>query len=231
MDFARASLSQPHWVYQPGIAFDGLMTRCRSSRGRVARRNCDVAASVARTPDDLRAAATLVESRYAERGYRLSGDDGGAPRPGATLIAAERDAIVGTVTLNLDGRDGLAADRSYAEVIDSARRAGRTVCELTRLALTADGDSRPVLAALFGGAYLVGRRLHRVTDLFIEVNPRHARFYRVLFGFAQAAGERLCPRVMAPAVLLRLEIERLEARLGTLARAAVSPRALHQAPA
>jgi hypothetical protein len=67
--------------------------------------------------------------------------------------------------------------------------------------------------------------------LFIEVNPRHARFYRVLFGFAQAAGERLCPRVMAPAVLLRLEIERLEARLGTLARAAVSPRALHQAPA
>jgi hypothetical protein len=27
------------------------------------------------------------------------------------------------------------------------------------------------------------------------------------------AGERVCERVMAPAVLLRLEIERLEARL------------------
>ncbi|MGH7555969.1 MAG: N-acyl amino acid synthase FeeM domain-containing protein, partial [Longimicrobiales bacterium] len=132
---------------------------------------------------------------------------------GATLIAAEREAIVGTLTLSLDGPDGLAADGSYGDAVDAVRRAGRDVCELTRLALSTDADSRSVLCVLFGAAYLLGRRLHSVTDVFVEVNPRHVGFYRALFGFAVAAGQRVCPRVMAPAVLLRLEIEGLEARL------------------
>jgi hypothetical protein len=54
-----------------------------------------------------------------------------------------------------------------------------------------------------------------VTDAFIEVNPRHVAFYRALFGFMVVAGGRMCQRVMAPAVLLRLEVERLEARMGS----------------
>ena len=73
-----------------------------------------------------------------------------------------------------------------------------------------------MLSALFGMAYDAARRRHRVTDAFIEVNPRHVVFYRGLFGFAVAAGQRICPRVMAPAVLLRLEIERLERRLAEI---------------
>jgi hypothetical protein len=70
-----------------------------------------------------------------------------------------------------------------------------------------------VLSSLFGAAYLVAWRRHRATDAFIEVHPRHVAFYRALLGFVVVAGERVCQRVMAPAVLLRLEIERLEARL------------------
>lgn len=224
MQFARASLSQPYWVYQPGVAFEGLIRRREhppENADAGLRASGELAASIARSPGDLRAAATLVESRYAARGYRLSADDG-EPRPGVTLIATERAAIVGTLRLGFDGTDGLAADASYGDAVGAVRRAGRDVCELTRLALSADADSRSVLSALFGAAYLVGRRLHSVTDVFVEVNPRHAAFYRKLFGFVIAAGQRVCPRVMAPAVLLRLEIERLEARLigiGALTRA------------
>jgi hypothetical protein len=139
--------------------------------------------------------------------------DEGASRPGTTLIAAERQRIVGTLKLGFDGPRRLAADESYGDAVDAVRRAGRDVCELTRLALSAGANSRSVLAALFEAAYVVTRRLHNVTDVFVEVNPRHAEFYRKLFGFVVAAGERVCPRVMAPAVLLRLEIARLEARL------------------
>lgn len=212
MYFARSSFSQPYWVYHPGIAFDGLIRRGRPPREAITKSNGNLSAAIARAPDELRGATTLVESRYAARGYLLKSDDDGL-QPGVTLIAAEREAIVGTLTLRLDGPEGLAADRSYADAIDAVRHARGGVCELTRLALARGADSRSVLSALFASAYVVATRLHRVTDAFIEVNPRHVAFYRALLGFAVAAGERVCPRVMAPAVLLRLEIARLEARL------------------
>jgi hypothetical protein len=211
MHFARASFSQPYWVYQPGIAFDGLIRRGRRPPETARSINGDLATAIARSPDEQRAAAALVEARYAARGYLLKSDDAGL-RAGVTLIAAEREAIVGTLTVRLDGPEGLAADRSYGETIDAVRRARGGVCELTRLALARGSDSRSVLSALFGSAYVVARRLHRATDAFVEVNPRHVAFYRALFGFVVAAGQRMCPRVMAPGVLLRLEIERLEAR-------------------
>lgn len=215
MQFAHSSLSQPYWVYQPGIAFEGLLRRgehAPQNAGVGLGGDSDVSATIARSPEELRAVAILVESRYAERGYQMSVDDD-ERRPGITLIAAEREAIIGTLTLRLDGPHGLAADESYADAIDAVRHAGGDVCELTRLALTRGADSRSVLSALFGLAYAVGRQLREVTDVFVEVNPRHVVFYRRLFGFVVAAGQRVCPRVMAPAVLLRLELERLEARL------------------
>jgi len=229
MQFAHSSLTQPYWVYQPGIAFEGLIRRGEhppQSAGAGFGGSGDLVASIARSPDELRAVATLVESRYAARGYIVNGDDGELP-PGVTLIAAESDAIIGTLTLRFDGPLGLAADESYADAIDTVRHAGGGVCELTRLAVTKGADSRSVLSALFGSAYVVARHLHRVTDAFVEVNPRHAQFYRRMFGFVVAAGQRVCPRVMAPAVLLRLEIERLEARLaeiGALTRSIHDPR-------
>jgi hypothetical protein len=62
----------------------------------------------------------------------------------------------------------------------------------------------------------VCRVLRNVTDVFVEVSPRHERFYRGTFGFTRAAGRQICPRVMAPAVLLRLELERIDARFAAL---------------
>ena len=46
------------------------------------------------------------------------------------------------------------------------------------------------------------------TDLLIEVNPRHVRFYQRMLGFRQLGPERACPRVGgAPAVLLWLRLK------------------------
>jgi hypothetical protein len=107
----------------------------------------------------------------------------------------------------------LLVDAAYGAELAALRSEGRRVCELTRLAVDAHADSRSVLAALFSLAYLLGRVVHEVTDVFIEVNPRHVAFYERALGFVVAAGERLCTRVKAPSVLLRLEAARLEARL------------------
>ena len=200
-------------------------SRCDSSRGLQATGIGDaesdaldrprVITAIASTASQLAEAAALVESRYAWRGYFVA-TDGAAALPGVTLIATEGARTMGTLTLRVDGPAGLAADESYREAIDAVRHAGRRVCEVTRLAIDAAADSRPTLGALIGLAYEVGTMLHGVSDVFVEVNPRHARFYQHTFGFDTAGGRQICPRVRAPAVLLRLQVERLEAKLGEL---------------
>jgi hypothetical protein len=107
----------------------------------------------------------------------------------------------------------LLADQSYAEEVSALRAQGRRVCELGRLALAEQADTKTVLSILFSLAYGVGKALQDVTDVFIEVNPRHVAFYRRVFGFVIDAGERFCERVQAPAVLLRTSVGQLEARL------------------
>ena len=211
----------------PGIAFSAFLQRHAPAPHNGARMSAAnepsesstltssgsrLRALIASTAEQLTVAAALVESRYAWRGYACDTGSGTAP-PGVTLIALQAAATMGTVTLRLDGPSGLAADEGYRATLDAARERGRRVCELTRLALDAAAEWRPTLGALIGLAYLVGRVLHDATDVFVEVNPRHERFYRQMFGFVAAAGNQICPRVKAPAVLLRLEVERLDGRL------------------
>ena len=217
MKSASLPLVRPRSTYESGAAFECLVRRCRRARERApgiatVSLHGALSASIARSTEEIRAAAALVEARYAERGYRVVADED-QQETGITLIATEGNAVLGTLTLRFDGPHGLGADESYGETVDAVRRSGRDVCELTRLAVEPSADSRSVLSALFGLAYVIGRHLHGVTDVFVEVNPRHAAFYRRLFGFATAAGRKICPRVMAPAVLLHLELERLEEML------------------
>ena len=147
-----------------------------------------------------------------------------------TFVAANDDATVGTVTLRLDGPLGLRAEETHGEVIQSARLGGRRVCELTRLAVAAKVDSHAVLASLFSLAYGAGRTIHGVTDVFIEVNPRHVAFYSRVLGFVVAAGERICERVRAPSVLLHVEVAALAVHLEALVRQALRNRCLRKRP-
>lgn len=171
----------------------------------------------ASSDEELEAAHSLVRRRYAWRGYETAAHD--AARAAAareereiTFLATEEDRTVGTITLGLDGPDGLLAEGTHAEAVHRLRARGRHVCELTRLAVAERTDTRVVLASLFSLAYAAGT-LHGVTDVFIEVNPRHVGFYTRVLGFVVAAAARICERVRAPSVLLWLEIERLEQKL------------------
>jgi hypothetical protein len=175
--------------------------------------------------DEIEAAHALVRRRYAWRGYDVPAlPDARAPRAQSpvprevTFVATQDDDTVGTITLGLDGRGGLLAERTHGDAIAERRAAGASVCELTRLAVAETANSRSVLAALFNIAYTVGTA-HGVTDVFIEVNPRHVGFYTRVLGFAVAAAEKFCERVQAPSVLLSLAIEELERRLFELDRA------------
>jgi hypothetical protein len=215
--------------------FDSILTRreCWSEAGMrtgeerrpaIARDdNAPLHIAVAKRAEQFAAARNLVRERYASRGYELE-DPANARAESRyerssqeiTFLVASGQATVGTLTLGLDGAHGLRAEEAYCDVIDRYRVAGCRVCELTRLALAERVDSKAVLASLFYLAHAVGRTAHDVTDVFIEVNPRHVAFYSRVLGFVVAAGQKFCERVHAPSVLLQLELEALELRLGLL---------------
>lgn len=170
-----------------------------------------VVVTLARTPVDLLAADLLLESLYAARGYLVPRAD--AERESeAVLVAAENGETIGTLTLRFDGPDGLRADESYRAELDAARAEGRCVCELGRFAVARHARPSVVIGALFGEAHRLIRDRREITDVFVEVNPRHVAFYRSAFDFRVAGGERVCPRVHAPSMLLRLEVAAFDAR-------------------
>jgi len=149
----------------------------------------------------------LINRMYSWRGYkRNTNNDPTQDVNRITLQACHNDAVFGTLTLAFDSHVGLAADALYKTEIDSYRDAGCKVCELTRLAVDPKDGSKEVLGALFHLAYIYGGLLRSVTDVFIEVNPRHVSFYKRMLDFEQAGECKMCARVDAPAVLLHLEV-------------------------
>lgn len=175
-----------------------------------------VNAQVAGTPTLRHDAAALVGQRYAWRGYatRDATSDVEVPvRDETTLVAIVEGRVAGTMTLGLDGPGGLWIDQAYAAETSRRRAAGAALCELTRLAVAPGHNTRALLAALFDLAYETGRRDRGATDLYVEVHPRHAPFYRRLFGFEIVSGVRECDRVRAPAVLMHLDIAQVDASL------------------
>jgi hypothetical protein len=150
--------------------------------------------------------SALVDRLYSRRGYKSRMNADPAPSDRITLQACSDNQVFGTLTLSFDGCDGLAADALYRSEIDAYRIAGARICELTRLAIEPGWGSKEVLGGLFHVAYAVSRVLRGSTDAFIEVNPRHARFYERMLHFRRASECRMCERVNAPAVLLHLTV-------------------------
>jgi hypothetical protein len=163
--------------------------------------------AIARDPVQLDACAMLIAKRYGWRGYDVPEPIVDSPSYFTIFAANSAWEILGTLTLGLDSTAGLMADEMYKAEVDAARGEGGRVAELVRLAVDVCPEAKEVLASLLHMAYLCGRVIHGVTDTFIEVNPRHVTYYKRLFGFEVAGAPKTCPRVNAPAVLLRLRLE------------------------
>ncbi len=162
-----------------------------------------------------RAVRLLIERMYEWRGLTPVDTDLHTTRPDRiTLVASDDSAIFGTITLGLDGKDGILADALYPDELRNLRQRGARLCELTRLAMDTHHNAKEVLGALLHLVYIHGRLLHGVTDVVIEVHPRHAGFYQRMIGFSYIGEERVCPRVSAPAVLLHLELAHMDEQIG-----------------
>jgi len=181
--------------------------------------------STARTAEDLQLAAELVRHQYVARGYfadteHPDQDMGHQSRRASTVLARDGRHVVGTLTVVIDSAGGLLADGINGDVVDSLRSGGLRLGEIVRLAVShqRDTDSRSVLAALFNAAHGLCVA-NRVDELLIEVNPRHVGFYRRALCFEVAGEEKMCRRVSAPAVLLRMRLSNLTGEIGSLEQA------------
>lgn len=158
-------------------------------------------------------ASYLIRRQYAWRGYQVGAlSDSQANR--VTLAAFGRDEQpIATITVGLDSPAGLGVESIYPDEVQALRASGKRLAEFTKLAIDNMIRSKAVLAAIFHIAYIYAYRIRGASDLVIEVNPRHVRFYEALLGFEKLGAERIDPRVSAPAVLLSLALGRAEAEI------------------
>ena len=184
----------------------------------------DIELSVARSVEERRLTEELVNRLYSARGYAVEAAPSNAgpqerrPRRASVILARESEHVVGTVTVGIDSVTGMLVDEVNREQIDPLREDGRRLGEVVRLAVDETSDSRRVVAALFNAAHGV-MVANRLDDVFIEVNPRHVGFYRRALCFKVAGPEKMCARVGAPSVLLRMAVSDLTEKIGTLEKA------------
>lgn len=151
-------------------------------------------------------ASKLINKMYAWRGYGVSATC--SPQPNRiTLTASHDDQVIGTISMGFDSSIGLLVDELYKAEIQPLRDKGHKLCEFTHLAVDSTVGSKRVLAALYHTSYIYAHNIQGHTDLFIEANPRHVKFYKKMLGFQQYGKENNCPRVNAPAVLLWLDLD------------------------
>ncbi|MBS0510305.1 MAG: hypothetical protein JSR42_03840 [Proteobacteria bacterium] len=155
--------------------------------------------------------AWLIERMYVSRGLQAYRPAPDIDERLTTIVASRGEHLVGTMTLGVDTGTGLLADTLYKKEIDAVRRRGGKVCEITRLAMDPERGSQEALAGMVQILYILVSMVHKTTDIFIEVHPRHAGYYQRLLGYELVGQERTCPRVGAPAVLLHLCGKKLDA--------------------
>ena len=157
-------------------------------------------------------ASSLIHRMYATRGYTVADTLTECPHR-VTVTISEADNVIGTITLGIDSPAGILADEVFPEEVEDFRQRGRKVCELTKLAFDPATRSKIALASLFHIIFIYLHRVQKCTDIFIEVNPRHRRFYERMLGFKKVGAKKFNMRVNAPAYLLCVETTYVETQI------------------
>lgn len=162
-------------------------------------------------------ANVLLKNRYSWRGYQTVTLPKDQTANRITLTASEDELTIGTITVALDGPEGLASEDIFADKLAELRASGQRICEFTKLAIDPLSGTKRVLAALFHVAYIVAHRLRGYDTVLMEVNPRHVRYYERMLGAKVLGEERLNRSVNAPAVLLAIDFGYIRDQIGEFA--------------
>ena len=162
-------------------------------------------------------ASQLLKRRYGWRGYSVSSLPNDQTANRITFTATDNNATIGTITVGLDGIEGMNCEDVFEPEIAALRARGLRLCEFTKLAVDPVCSTKRVLAALFHVAYIVSHCIRRYDMLLMEVNPRHVRYYERMLGAHVVGEERFNLTVNAPAVLLALPFSHITEQIAKFA--------------
>lgn len=194
---------------------------------------------VTRTRWELEKAFSLVYKEYLQRGYipkeyksKLRVSIYNALPDSTTFIAKKGKRVVAGVTLIPDSTLGIPMDKIYKSELDSLRKKGCRIAEVSQLAIDTELFGKGFFAMfnfnklififkLFKVVLDYALNVDKITDMCIAINPKQRYLYKIIF-FEQIGGLKYYGSVnRAPAIALRLNLKGLE----EIAR---SKRAIHK---
>lgn len=127
----------------------------------------------------------------------------------------DKDEAVASITLNFQEHSQLPCQELYSEEISPLLEKRVKLVEITRLVIKENHrHSNFLLAQLFQATFIYAYQIKNISNLVIEVNPRHVAFYQNLLGFTVLGNEKACERVNnAPAILLHLDLNYIQNNL------------------
>ena len=158
----------------------------------------------------------LAHDAYTEKGYKDS-QDGGQLLYNAemdqsdsttVLIVEGAEVIIGSVSITLDGPDGLPVDKDFKATCDIIRGENRALASVWRL-ITRHGyaDERRLVMALIGEIVQIGLN-EKIQTVICALNPKHEHFYRRLLNMKRVAYARAMKGLKnAPGVCMRCDME------------------------
>lgn len=130
------------------------------------------------------------------------------------FVAKAEDAVLSTATVVRDCREfGLPMDDLFEVELNALRKRGRRILEICSLASDGRKLSRKGVQNFIKLIFLYCIFLD-VDDVCIMVNPRHVGLYTNLFGFMPVGEQKYYPRVNAPAVPMRVDVQQSRENLG-----------------
>ncbi len=159
----------------------------------------------------LGAAEELLIRQYGTKSYNTDGIRLRSEKNVVTLVATDsesRRSVVGTMSIrDGSGNNKLNADRTFPEEMNDLRRAGAELVEFGRFAIEKPSSGKLNLAIfhdLMWAATAVAKLNGMNSRVVIEINPKHAAFYRTL-NFNPIGKEKTHQGVGAPAQLFVMD--------------------------
>ena len=174
---------------------------------------------IANTQNELEQAFALVYREYLRQGYIKDPKKSGLHvnlhhiLPETAVFILKDSTVISTLTHILDSKlFGLPMDGLYRKELKPLRNANRKIAELSSLATSREACGQNLFLYLFREVYWFARG-RNVDDFCIMVNPKHVKFYEEIFFFEVIGREKYYPKVGAPAVALRVNLEEFDEKL------------------
>ena len=175
---------------------------------------------IAKTRDELEQAFSLIYREYINLGYITEPNSSHIyltiyhilPET-AVFIFKSYLTVISTLTHIFDSKVfGLPMDALYHNELNALRDEDRKLVELSALVTTSRARWRNIFMYLCRAIYWYSV-YKNVDDLCIMVNPKHVKFYKSILFFEDLGPERHYPKMGAPAVALRLDLDNFRVKL------------------